>query len=288
VNAILRTFKRPRVLLPVVHCVEIGQAQTAVAIAMEQGADGVFLINQGGVSASRVVDLAEAAVRCGVPFVGVNLLGRCLGDALDDIAGRGVVHALWTDNGGVYVNRGHVVDDQAVAFTDARKKSGWGGLHFGGVAFKYQDLVALGAAGDVALAAKDAGIEVVTTSGPGTGEPPTVEKVSTMRAAIGDHALAVASGITPENVGSFLPYVDAFLVATGIEESFGVFDSGKVRALADQIHAEDKSYQRYRFLASSPYRTDEEEREIRALRETHRARHGRDPGFEDIATREGT
>ncbi len=58
-----------------------------------------------------------------------------------------------------------------------------------------------------------------------------------MREAIGDHALAVASGITPENVGDFLPYVDAFLVASGIEKRFGYFDAGKLGALADAIHA---------------------------------------------------
>lgn len=81
-----------------------------------------------------------------------------------------------------------------------------------------------------------AGVDVVTTSGPGTGEPPTVEKLATMRQALGDRALAVASGITPENVEPFLPYVDAFLVATGIEHRFGYLEPGRVRALADAIH----------------------------------------------------
>jgi uncharacterized protein len=238
VNAILRTFGKPRVLLPVVHCIDLGQTSRSIGVAMEHGADGVFLINQGGLPASRVVDVAEAAVRSGVPFVGVNLLGRCLGDALFDIAERNLVHALWTDSSGIYVEQGTINGMLAIGFRDARGMSRWKGLHFGSVAFKYQHpVVEPERWGDVARAAKDAGIEVVTTSGPATGEPPTVEKVTAMRAAIGDHALAVASGITPENVGAFLPYVDAFLVASGIEESFGTFDQGLVRLLADQIHA---------------------------------------------------
>ena len=45
-----------------------------------------------------------------------------------------------------------------------------------------------------------------------------VEKVRTLRAGLGDHAMALASGVTPENVRIYLPYVQAFLVGTGIEQ----------------------------------------------------------------------
>jgi predicted TIM-barrel enzyme len=80
------------------------------------------------------------------------------------------------------------------------------------------------------------GVHVVTTSGPATGSPALVSKVQVMRAALGDHALALASGITPENVRIYLPYVDAYLVASGIERSFGEFDPARLRALAELIH----------------------------------------------------
>ncbi|MEO7729932.1 MAG: hypothetical protein ABIY55_03095 [Kofleriaceae bacterium] len=55
-----------------------------------------------------------------------------------------------------------------------------------------------------------------------------------MREAIGpEGAIALASGITPENVGTYLPYVDAFLVGTGIEARFGVLDRDKLAALLE-------------------------------------------------------
>ena len=46
----------------------------------------------------------------------------------------------------------------------------------------------------------------------------------------------LASGVTPENVDGFLPYVEAFLVATGIERDFGVLDPVRTRDLAEKIH----------------------------------------------------
>ncbi len=112
---------------------------------------------------------------------------------------------------------------------------------FGGVAFKYiRPIVPPEHFGEVARLALDCGVDVITTSGPATGEPPAVNKVQAMRHAIGDHALAVASGIRPENVSAFLPFVDAFLVATGIEASFGQFDEVRVHELACTIHEWDQ------------------------------------------------
>lgn len=213
-NKIHERFQRARVLLPVVHCLTSEQTKAQTAVAFENGADGVFLINQGGLDARSVVLVASWLATTGAPFVGVNLLGVPATSIRQWTKG---LAAVWSDSAGEFAPPGL-----------------WERLFFGGVAFKYQAQPS-----DVGRAAKDAagaGVDVVTTSGPGTGEPPTVEKVRAMRQALGDHALAVASGITPENVGPFLPFVDAFLVATGIEQRFGWFDPKRVRALADAIH----------------------------------------------------
>jgi predicted TIM-barrel enzyme len=48
--------------------------------------------------------------------------------------------------------------------------------------------------------------------------------------------LAVASGIRCENVELFLPHVDAFLVASDIEERLGVLSLSRTRELAESIH----------------------------------------------------
>jgi predicted TIM-barrel enzyme len=78
-------------------------------------------------------------------------------------------------------------------------------------------------------------MDVVTTSGPGTGRAAEVTKIQRMREALGDAPLAIASGITPENVDQYLPYADCFLVATGISRSDGEFDSRRVLALVERV-----------------------------------------------------
>ena len=45
----------------------------------------------------------------------------------------------------------------------------------------------------------------MTTSGAATGEAAPIEKIETFRQGIGTGTLAVASGITPENVYDYAP-----------------------------------------------------------------------------------
>jgi predicted TIM-barrel enzyme len=75
-------------------------------------------------------------------------------------------------------------------------------------------------------------MDVVCTSGPGTGKAAQLDKLIAMRHGIGPGgAIALASGVTAENVRTYLPYVDAFLVGTGIEARFGVLDPSKLTDL---------------------------------------------------------
>lgn len=219
-NLIAQTFHRPRVLLPVVHCLSRRQAIQQARVAAALDADGVFLINQGGLDAEEVASVAGYVADI-IPgwFVGVNLLGVTPDTTARLLARRRrQLGGLWDD-----------------AVTPSLQ--GLCPLYFGGVAFKYQQPeVPPSRWAEVARVAAES-VGVVTTSGPGTGEAADVEKVQVMRAALGDHALALASGITPANVANYLPYVDAYLVASGIEMRFGEFDLPKLRDLVDRVHA---------------------------------------------------
>lgn len=228
-------FGAARVLLPVIHPVEWDLALASVAIAHEAGAPGVFLINQG-MGVDEVLQLV-LAVRARHPrlWVGVNLLGLAPAEALR-VALRacdGRLDGLWSDN--AMVDEHAATQPQAQAFVDARRRLGWSGLYFGGVAFKYQRAVAdadLGRAATAALPYLDA----ICTSGPGTGAAADVAKVQAMRAAVGDGAvIALASGVTADNVADYLPYVNAFLVGTGIEHRLGELDPARVAALQQRI-----------------------------------------------------
>ena len=59
-------------------------------------------------------------------------------------------------------------------------------------------------------------MDVVCTSGVKTGTAPDLDKMKAFKQGCGkDRVLALASGVTPQNVVSFIPYVNCILVATG-------------------------------------------------------------------------
>ena len=59
-------------------------------------------------------------------------------------------------------------------------------------------------------------IDVITTTGDRTGSPADLNKIKTMYKSANGHPLAIASGIDIDNVKSYLPYIEWFLVATQI------------------------------------------------------------------------
>jgi predicted TIM-barrel enzyme len=229
-NRIREVFGVDRVVLPVVHPIGLAEALASVEVAHAAGAKGVFTINQGMNDSEVLALVREIQRRYPALWVGVNLLGhsptaalRAALDACERIDG------LWSDN--ALVDERAADQPAAAEFVATRRTRAWTGLYFGGVAFKYQREVAADAIGPAAVLAMSY-MDVVCTSGPGTGKAADVHKVIAMRQAIGSEgAIALASGVTPDNIGAYLPYVDAFLVGTGIEERFGVLDRGKVAAL---------------------------------------------------------
>ncbi len=227
---IREVFGVDRVLLPVIHTINRDEALKSLRVATAAGCRGVFLIDQEMTADDVLALVCEARDAHPDLWIGVNLLSRrppqALTDALDACGGR--IDGIWSDNAGIDL---HAADEQPTAelFRAVRRARSWNGLHFGGVAFKYQRPVASEDLGRLtALAAKY--VDVICTSGTATGVPADVVKVCRMRAAT-DAPIALASGITAENVRDYLLYVDAYLVGTGIEERFGVLDPHKIEAL---------------------------------------------------------
>lgn len=225
-------FPQRHVILPVIHVVDRAQAERNAHIAHDAGADGVFLINHD-ISHQTLLAVYEALTAV-FPhwWLGVNCLD--LDAAATFAALPPVMAGVWVDNAEIDETR--VAQPAAEHVRLAQQQHGWNGLYFGGVAFKYQREVA-----DLARAAQTAVsyMDVITTSGPGTGHAADVAKIRAMKQAIGDHPLAIASGITPENVGDYLPHADCFLVATGISHRFDQFDPARVQALVQRIRMMD-------------------------------------------------
>ncbi len=221
-------FGPGHVVLPVVHVASQDQALRNTGVAHKAGANGVFLINHG-MGWRELLQIHEQVAAAFSDFwMGVNCL---------DLEPRETIRRVTPRVNGIWVDNAHIMESTngqpgAEAVLDERKRRGWAGLYFGGVAFKYQRHVE-----DLARAAWLAArfMDVVTTSGPGTGQAAEVDKIAEMKQALGDHPLAIASGITPENVADFLPHADCFLVATGISRTFHDLEPSRVGELMHAV-----------------------------------------------------
>jgi len=211
-------FKCPGpVVTPVIHVLDTSQTLRAVEISVRAGVAGVFLINHD-FEKERLVPIIRD-IREGMPglWLGVNFLavtGREAFPILGALEAEGcAVDACWADD--ARMDEREAVQREADEIAQIRAASGWSGLYFGGTAFKQQRPV------DPSQYQHSAGIarpymDVVTTSGPATGQEADDTKIADFRRGLGDAPLALASGVTPENAGRYGRDVDCFLVATGI------------------------------------------------------------------------
>ncbi|MFZ3020384.1 MAG: BtpA/SgcQ family protein [Minisyncoccia bacterium] len=202
-------------------------------IAFEAGADGIFLIGHK-MDTDRLLEIYGSVRKLYPEFwIGLNLLRNSAGTAIRLLPAN--ADGLWTDDAGVreeYQSAGELLKQNWHWW---KQNAPIDALYFGGVAFKYQRPVH-----DEAMVARlgTEFMDVVTTSGDRTGEPPNIHKIAVMKTAIGTQDLAIASGISAENVRDFLPYVSAFLVASAISKNFDVLDATKVRELEQLIHSD--------------------------------------------------
>lgn len=230
-------------VFPVVHINEVEVAATQASLALDAGADGVYLIDHRGVSEDTLFTTFNALdSRRTDSYIGINILQRGPTDAMSLIA-RAVQKgwlsrapdALWSDDADEYL---HTPGD-AKWLKDNNKYIRT--MRFlGGVAFKYTVSYT-----DDPLQARTevdrlrSAVDIVTTSGKGTGHPPSVAKIRAMK----DEArgpLAVASGISIENIDEYRGIVDEVLVASSVETEpySGVFDPDKLSAFIQRAHQE--------------------------------------------------
>lgn len=224
-ESILKIFSGSQhVVLPVIHVESCDQALRNAELAHTASCAGVFLINHS-IHWSELLKIARS-VREEFPglWLGVNCLELEPEEVVERVGPE--ISGIWADN--AKIDERHTEQPAAEKFLQARAQYQWNGLFFGGVAFKYQRPVA-----DLEQAAKIAArfMDVVTTSGPGTGQPAPREKIASMKRGLGDAPLAIASGITPENVDEYLGLATCFLVATGISRSFTELDPDRLKAL---------------------------------------------------------
>lgn len=206
-------------IYPVVHYINTDCALEQARMAHEAGADGVFLINHHG--DDEVLGHVATLIKAEHPGfkVGINLLASSAMDAAL-VATRLGLDMVWADSMGVSSSglTGEGADLSQFAADHPEIEL------FASVAFKYQaaELDPQGAA----KRALDAGF-TPTTSGDATGHAPSLGKIASMSAACSGR-LAIASGMTPENIAEYAPMLGAVLVATGVSLDEHRFDFEKL------------------------------------------------------------
>jgi len=221
------------IVLPVIHVHSSKQALHESGVAALAGALGVFVISMRGDNAP-LLELGNGIKRAHPSLrVGVNLLGESAHAALRLSAGAGL-DLTWSDEP-VVTSSGPSAEALAIRAALARAPAH---KFFAAAAFKYQKHEPNPAA--AAAAARALGF-IPTTSGPATGVAPEIAKLEAMSSG-GVQALAVASGVTPENVGEIAPLVDYILVATGVSSTDGSFDPAKLATVIRVAQGEGQSW----------------------------------------------
>jgi len=194
-------------VFPVIHHLDAATTLDQADLAFDAGADGIFLISHPG--DDRALPELGAQVKTAYPKkrAGLNLLGTAVMLSAHIVA-RYDLDMLWIDHCGVSSAGITAVGKTLADFQACHAKV----EVFGSVAFKYQAYEPSPAS--AAALALQCGF-IPTTSGPATGKPPTERVIAAMSLATG-RRLAVASGMTSENVAQFAPYLSHVLVATGV------------------------------------------------------------------------
>jgi len=206
------------VVTPVIHVLDVQQTARNIDIAIAAGVPGVFLINHDFPVDEFLPIVREIRRLYPSLWIGLNFLavpGDRAFPVLAELEGDGCrIDAYWADD--ACVDEHATLESQVAAnrIRAVREQSGWNGFYMGGTCFKKQREVN---SADYRVAAELAThfMDAVCTSGVATGKEADLDKISIFRKSIGEHVLALASGITPTNAHAY-HHVDCFLVATGI------------------------------------------------------------------------
>lgn len=202
-------------ILPVIHYLNAETAIDQANLAFEAGADGVFLISHQG----QDLELPPVAstIKMAHPgkSVGLNFLTAGIEQACSSVLEYGL-DLVWGDSCGVSSAGLDALGERLRVFVETHPHI----QVFASVAFKYQPLEVY-----PQIAANNAFTAgfIPTTSGSATGQPPTVDKIAGMSVVTGG-CLAVASGMSVENVSLYAKYLSHILVATAVSMDEHHFD----------------------------------------------------------------
>ena len=203
-------------IIPVIHLVNFDQVITNIETCIKLGVNNVFIINHLTEWDDLMITARKVKMRYPNLWVGLNFL---------DIEPKAILtydlpyDALWID--------------KTLSLDDIKTKEFKGEI-FSGLNFKYQKQF-YGLFLDDAVQLVKQTSTTACTSGAGTGISASTKKIEELKALLGDFPLALASGVSSENIEMYLPFVDTFLVASSITDKHEFIQEDLLKELISKI-----------------------------------------------------
>ena len=201
-------------LIPVIHMINENQVLTNVETCLSCGIEKVFIINHQTTSEELIKCAKRVKDTYTTLWVGINMLDKYVEDA---ILYEFEFDGLWCD--------------QSIKLEDYKYRK-FKGILFTGLAFKYQPQPK-----DIELACKESILtsDVSTTSGPGTGKAADINKILELRNHLVEHPMAIASGVSVDNIENYKGVVDYLLVASSITSASEIIYKDKLLELLEYV-----------------------------------------------------
>jgi hypothetical protein len=204
-------------LIPVIHLIDLERLILNIETCLSLGVNNVFIINHQSDWNDLLNKTSEVKKLYPELWIGLNFL---------DLEPREVskmyipfkVDAFWFDKS-LQLNEAYKKDKEI----------------FSGINFKYQKQFT-GYQLDYMVDIIKLTSTVACTSGVGTGKEANQERVKELKEKLGDFPLALCSGVSSNNIRSYLPYVDDFLVASSITNHHEIIQPHLLKELIDKMN----------------------------------------------------
>lgn len=244
-------FPKPHSFITALHSKNLQHALEGAQISYDNGADGVALVTHC-INPYEGADIIHA-IKQKYPHhqAVLNVLQMDPLKVFQMLENLNVqIDGVWTDNARIHgVDKNANDSDYPNYVREQQAKMGRDGIYFGPVNFKHQAQHSPEELGPVMHKVKPF-LDVITTSGPSTGEKANANDVALLKMAAGEHPVGLASGLTPENIHDFIEHHNISIVASGISSDYYNLDPKKVLQLAEHIEKYNrkklrKEYEKY-------------------------------------------
>ncbi len=221
--------KTKNILLPVLSCYSENQyienINNLYPYFKEKKISGIFLLSTN-IEIEHFESMYVKVKQLYPDFwMGINLIGFNIIQVLEFVK-KYNPDGIWVDNSYLYdINNLGICEIILNQF----KKYNWKGLYFGGVMFKYTS--ACNDYNEEIIKITNNYMDVLTTTGDGTGIQITDNKLDFIHNNINDICIGIASGIDENNIKKISEKANIFIVRTSIVDSNNNIDLNKLNNL---------------------------------------------------------